>query len=270
MPNAGLMPDLLALRDSNNLYVYALNNPLKYTDSTGNFPNVLDLTGALLPKTSILKHIISALPTAGMPAYEFTEAIIENASPDNTKLATSIQIGLVIMNTPYKMVDAVEKSITGTAIKTLGEVNEDGTISISEFDLKMAQVTGQGLTAYLLGIAMPGYSSKFACPQAKPLSAPNIANAPIRQPVVAANPPLKPVGAAFNPQGRNVQIGVNPNTLTPAKNLNSLDSFRQRAAVTHAGDRPIIVDKTGRVLDGHHRLNDAIQNNRLVDIQIGY
>ena len=38
----------------------------------------------------------------------------------------------------------------------------------------------------------------------------------------------------------------------------------------YGGDKPIIVDRNGKVLDGHHRLNDAIQNNRPVDVSIGY
>jgi len=78
------------------------------------------------------------------------------------------------------------------------------------------------------------------------------------------------IGIPFDPKGGAVQLGVDPNTLIPGKKLETLDPMRQSAAMRYAGDRPIIVDRTGRVLDGHHRLWDAIQNNRLVDIQIGY
>jgi hypothetical protein len=192
MPNAGLLPDLLALRDSSNLYVYALNNPLKYTDSTGNFPNILDLTGALLPKTSILKHVISALPTAGMPAYEFTEWVIGIGSQSDDIGVKAVTSGLIAANTPSKMVDIVEKYYTNTLIMMLGQVNElDGTITISEFELQMAQVTGAGLTTYALGAGIQGtasigsrYFNRVACPPTKPLSAPNIANAPIKQPAI--------------------------------------------------------------------------------------
>ncbi len=49
-----------------------------------------------------------------------------------------------------------------------------------------------------------------------------------------------------------------------------LDPTRQKNAVKYGGGKPIIVDKNGNVLDGHHRLNDAIQNGRAVDVQIGY
>ena len=77
-------------------------------------------------------------------------------------------------------------------------------------------------------------------------------------------------GKVFDPKGKVVQEGVDPNTLNPGKNLNTLDPIRQKNAVKYAGDKPIIVDRKGNVLDGHHRLKDAIENSRAVDIQIGY
>ncbi|MCL2421504.1 MAG: hypothetical protein FWD03_06565 [Defluviitaleaceae bacterium] len=78
------------------------------------------------------------------------------------------------------------------------------------------------------------------------------------------------IGNPFDPNGSRVQIGVDPRTLTPGKDLSTLDPRRQQSAVRHGGDHTIIVDRTGKVLDGNHRLNDALQNNRPVDIQIGY
>ncbi|MHB8064410.1 MAG: RHS repeat-associated core domain-containing protein, partial [Ruminiclostridium sp.] len=80
----------------------------------------------------------------------------------------------------------------------------------------------------------------------------------------------KCAGKSFDPKGATVQEGVNPNTLKPGKNLDNLDPQRQKNAVKYAGDKPIIVDRNGNVLDGHHRLNDAIKNGRAVDVQIGY
>lgn len=41
-------------------------------------------------------------------------------------------------------------------------------------------------------------------------------------------------------------------------------------AVKYSGDKPIIVDKNGYVLDGHHRLQYAIKHNKAVDVFIGY
>jgi len=80
----------------------------------------------------------------------------------------------------------------------------------------------------------------------------------------------KTIGKPFDPNGKVVQEGVDPNTLKPGKKLDTLDPKRQKDAVKYGGDKPIIVDRNGNVLDGHHRLNDAIQNGRAVDVQIGY
>ncbi len=80
----------------------------------------------------------------------------------------------------------------------------------------------------------------------------------------------KPIGKEFDPKGKTVQEGIDPNTLKPVKDLDTLDPIRQKNAIKYAGDKPIIVDRNGNVLDGHHRLKDAIQNGRAVDVQIGY
>jgi len=80
----------------------------------------------------------------------------------------------------------------------------------------------------------------------------------------------KSIGKSFDPKGKVVQEGVDPNTLKPGKKLDTLDPNRQKNAVKYAGDKPIIVDRNGNVLDGHHRLNDAIKNGSAVDVQIGY
>ena len=78
------------------------------------------------------------------------------------------------------------------------------------------------------------------------------------------------IGIDFVPNGNSVQEGVNPNSLIPSKDLDSLDSQRMNNAVKYAGDKPIVVNKNGVVLDGHHRLKYAIMNNKAVDVTIGY
>ena len=78
------------------------------------------------------------------------------------------------------------------------------------------------------------------------------------------------IGPDFNPNGPACQEGINPNSLKPTKDLSTLDPARVKNAVEFAGDRPIIVDKNGYVLDGHHRLQYAIENNQAVDISVGY
>ena len=78
------------------------------------------------------------------------------------------------------------------------------------------------------------------------------------------------IGPDFDPKGPNVQEGVNPNSLKPAKDLSTLDSARMRNSIKYAENKPIIVDRQGNVLDGHHRLKYAIDNNKPVDVSIGY
>ena len=78
------------------------------------------------------------------------------------------------------------------------------------------------------------------------------------------------IGPDFKPNGSLVQEGINPNSLKPSKDLGSLDPIRMEDAIKYAGDKPIIVDPNGYVLDGHHRLRFAIEQNKPVDVTIGY
>ncbi|WP_213414292.1 hypothetical protein, partial [Xylanibacillus composti] len=92
---------------------------------------------------------------------------------------------------------------------------------------------------------------------------------------IANGKPKPNPGIEFNPYGSRVQTGVDPNTLVPAKDLKNLTNIpggaqRVTNAVKHGGDKPIIVDRNGKILDGHHRVYDAIRKGRTVDVQIGY
>ena len=78
------------------------------------------------------------------------------------------------------------------------------------------------------------------------------------------------IGPDFKPYGPKSQEGVNPNSLKPSKDLSTLDTTRMKNAVQYAENKPIIVDEKGSVLDGHHRLKFAIDNNKPVDVSIGY
>ena len=73
-------------------------------------------------------------------------------------------------------------------------------------------------------------------------------------------------GKAFKEGKIGIQYGIDPNTLTPQKDLNSLDPQRMADAVKFAGDQSIIVSRTGIIQNGHHRVADAIINGRAVDI----
>lgn len=56
--------------------------------------------------------------------------------------------------------------------------------------------------------------------------------------------------------------------MIPTKDLKTLDSKRVRDAVKYGGDYVIVVDRNGKVLDGHHRLKYAIKNKKAVDDEI--
>ncbi len=73
-------------------------------------------------------------------------------------------------------------------------------------------------------------------------------------------------GKAFKEGKIGIQYGIDPNTLTPQKDLNSLAPQRMADAVKFAGDQSIIVSRTGIIQNGHHRVADAIINGRAVDI----
>lgn len=76
-------------------------------------------------------------------------------------------------------------------------------------------------------------------------------------------------GKPFEPGKTGFQYGVNPNTLTPQKRLDTLDSKRMADAIKYAGDQSIRVGRTGIIQDGHHRVADAIMNGRAIDIFVG-
>lgn len=73
-------------------------------------------------------------------------------------------------------------------------------------------------------------------------------------------------GKPFEPGKTGFQYGVNPNTLTPQKDLATLDPKRMADAIKFAGDQSIRVGRTGIILDGHHRVADAIMNGRAIDV----
>ena len=77
-------------------------------------------------------------------------------------------------------------------------------------------------------------------------------------------------GVPFQPGKTGIQYGVDPNTLIPEKNLSTLDPQRIANAVKYAGDQLIRVGLDGNILDGHHRVADAIANGRAVDVFVEF
>jgi len=75
-------------------------------------------------------------------------------------------------------------------------------------------------------------------------------------------------GKPFDPEGPKVQIGVDPKTLTPTKDLTTLDPVRLKNVEIFGRDQALSVYRNGVIEDGHHRLANALANNRAVDIVI--
>lgn len=82
----------------------------------------------------------------------------------------------------------------------------------------------------------------------------------------------EPIVPDFNPNGNSVQEGINPNSLISTKDLSLLDNRRLKNAVRYGGDKIIIVNNLGKVLDGHYRLKYAIKNYsaKFCQISIGH
>lgn len=67
-------------------------------------------------------------------------------------------------------------------------------------------------------------------------------------------------------QSGSIQIGVNPRTLIPVKDLSTLAPARLQDAVEHGQFHAIDVTRDGEILDGHHRTRAAIEGGRAVDV----
>ncbi|MCS7464395.1 discoidin domain-containing protein [Paenibacillus doosanensis] len=81
-------------------------------------------------------------------------------------------------------------------------------------------------------------------------------------------------GVPFNSNARTgeIQMNVNPNTITPSRDLNELsklpDYKRRSQNALEYFDNPIIVSRQGVIIDGHHRLQIALKNNWPVNVII--
>jgi len=81
----------------------------------------------------------------------------------------------------------------------------------------------------------------------------------------------KPIGKPFDPTKPkgSVQIGVNPNTIRPGKDLSKLDRGRLRRAEQYGKNKALKYGQfEGKLRDGNHRLRNAIDKNRAVDVII--
>ena len=80
----------------------------------------------------------------------------------------------------------------------------------------------------------------------------------------------KEIGKPFDPHGEKLQIGVDPKTITPSKDLSSLDPIRLKNVERFGREQAIVVTRMGRVVDGNHRLANALIHKRAIDVVILY
>ena len=80
----------------------------------------------------------------------------------------------------------------------------------------------------------------------------------------------KEIGKPFDPHGEKLQIGVDPKTITPSKDLSSLDPIRLKNVERFGREQAIVVTRMGRVVNGNHRLANAIIHKRAIDVVIFY
>lgn len=78
----------------------------------------------------------------------------------------------------------------------------------------------------------------------------------------------EPIGKPFDPKGPSVQEGVDPHTLTPTKDLSTLDPQRLKQVQQYGMNQSITVYRDGTIEDGHHRLRIALENNAAVDVNV--
>ncbi|MBU1077780.1 MAG: HD domain-containing protein, partial [Spirochaetes bacterium] len=85
----------------------------------------------------------------------------------------------------------------------------------------------------------------------------------------------KIIGNKFDPNGPSYQVGVDPRTIKPGdKSLKTVQKIgRQRInkindAMNNPGGKvdPVVLSQDGTIRDGHHRVVEALENGRSIDI----
>ena len=239
-------------------YLYANGNPVKYRDPSGMFSlpecNIASAISAELYRNqnvilgmSILNGIGKSVMTGlcGGDGNEMTQAFLEGMIEGAAMGMLFCAVAAITVTSLAAVLTSV--SIGNTIVNvvlTIYSVIKGETIDV----LVYGALTIVGIIESFTMLKVSGHISISGKKGTKVMG----------------------IGPDFNPNGNAVQEGINPNSLSPTKDLSSLDDFRMQNAVKYGGNKPIIVDKYGNVLDGHHRLKHAILNDRAVDVSIGY
>ena len=224
-----------------NLFAYCVNNPINISDPTGQWPDWGAIIGGVITAAIGVAAIAAVVVTAGA------------ATP-------LVAVGLAAVATAGVacVVNGVSKVVggfTGTnpIAKAVGQNNFD------RFDSACTLVAGAGAgaimsTPYYQG-ATGSSSSTYSPPPRSRVYTKAVENAGV---------PFK-TGMPH----QTIQEGVDPNTLIMGKQyLGNMKPNDIANAVKYAGGHCIQVSKDGEVLNGHHRVVDAINNGRAVDVII--
>ncbi|MCL2086494.1 MAG: hypothetical protein FWH05_02725 [Oscillospiraceae bacterium] len=96
------------------------------------------------------------------------------------------------------------------------------------------------------------------------------------KPVKPAKPakPVKPIGREVDLKGKDVQLGVDPRSevFKPRKDLSRLNKQNLATIEKLVQERKlhdaVTISRDGTILEGHHRLANAIKNGRAIDVII--
>ena len=212
-----------------NLCAYCTNNPINVTDETGNLP-FFALTAAIGAAVGAVVGGIVAAQNGG-------------------NVWAGIGIGAAagaLIGTGVGM--AAGAALAGSITATTGAVMAGGSALISTV---ASGGIGAGLTYIANNLQQAGNAIS------------NAVATTVRKITVKAP---SNIGKSFEVGKTGLQTGVDPNTLIPKKDLSTLNLHRMADAIKYAGDQAVRVGKTGIILDGHHRVADAIMNGRAIDV----
>ncbi len=216
-----------------NLFAYCFCNPVNMSDTEGHWPKWI--TG-VLNIVSGASQMVTAAAVGIATGWTGVGAVAASVLAVNGAATIAQGVGQVVNDATDDCV-LREDNVVRTGTVYIGDALGGDT---------GAMVAGSAYDATIISCSI--LSSYIAVPHN----------------TVSTTPPNP--GVPFKPGRTGMQYGVDPNTLTPTKNLSTLDPYRLKNAITYGGDHAVQVGITGIIQDGHHRVADAILNGRAVDV----